>query len=82
MEIIVVEQDGKLCSYKMELIVHMQTLINWKGTLAMPKKVRSGIIFKSTSDLEENITDSPLWVFQSRIQNFQSEAAQAHFWRA
>jgi hypothetical protein len=38
----------------------MQTLINWKGTLAMPKKVRSGIIFKSTSDLEENITDSPL----------------------
>jgi hypothetical protein len=26
-----------------------------------------------------NITHSPLPVFQARIQNFQSEAAQTHF---
>ncbi len=28
-----------------------------------------------------NVIDSPLWVFQARIQNFQSYAAQTHFRR-
>jgi hypothetical protein len=40
--------------------------------------IRSGISFKSTGDLEVDVTDSPLQVFQARIQNFQTDAVQMH----
>jgi hypothetical protein len=29
-----------------------------------------------------DVTDSPLQVFQARIQNFQTDAVQMHVWRA
>ncbi len=61
-------------------VVHTWTLKCWKETLAMPRKCHQNNINRLY--LEQNVTKGPLWVFQARIQNFQSEAAQMHFRRA